>query len=180
MYRTRIEHATDCVRGPEGAYIYPHSQSLTLSRTLPPPPPSARLTCPEVRAARWPARCSSASSGGQASAAPRRGRRRRPPTPAAPPLCACAPGPGNAEPVSPAGGRESPKFSGGLINTRGRYCSGTTMVQPDAERGLVGRLRAGARAVGGRRMRPVAGAMGCAGFCCAAAGLGGGRRAVCR
>ena len=40
----------------------------------------------------------------------------------------------------------------------------------DAGRGREGGLRAGARAVAGRRMRPVAGAMGCAGFRCAAAG----------
>jgi len=50
---------------------------------------------------------------------------------------------------------------------------------PMLRRGSVGGLRAGAQALVGRRRHPVAGATGCARFCCASAGLGGGRRDVC-
>ena len=85
----------------------------------------------------------------------------------------------NAAPGWPAGGRESPKFYAG---DTGRYAVQQrhhNAGAADAGRGREGGLRAGARAVVGRRMRPVAGAMGCAGFCCAAAGLGGARRGVC-
>jgi hypothetical protein len=55
----------------------------------------------------------------------------------------------------------------------------TLRLERRAEGGYRG-LSVGVRAAVGRRVHPVAGEMACVGFCGAAAGLGGGRRAVCR